>query len=175
MSKSIKVISVLIYLFLLGCSNHKINVEDQNSQAVAKLISLGLEAEKSERGVIIYLPPEINFEESKSDIDLKARGKIAEISSELNKRYLLNRSIEVSGHANSNGESEVNMEISKNRAQAVAEELVFSNVLLSRLIITWHGEEKPRFPEFDAQGKRIQENLDMNRRVQLIVLNPDEN
>ena len=103
------------------------------------------------------------------------RHKISEISRELNKGYLANRDIEVSGHTNSNGEADVNVDISKKRAQAAAEELVFSNVQLNRIKMTWHGEEMPRLPEFDSNGNRIQENLNLNRRVEFIVLNPEEN
>ena len=174
MSIKVKVVSGFFYLLLVGCSHH-LTIEKQNNRVVSKLTSLGIEAEESEKGVIIYLPPEINFEESKSDISLDARRKISEISRELNKGYLVNRDIEVSGHTNSNGEASVNIDISKKRAQAAAEELVFSNVELNRITTTWHGEEMPRLPEFDADGNRIQENLNLNRRVEFIVLNPDEN
>jgi len=171
MSIKVKVVSGVFYLLLVGCSQH-LTIEKQNSKVVSKLTSLGIEAVESEKGVIIYLPP---FEESKSDISLDARVKITEISRELNKGYLVNRDIEVSGHTNSNGEADVNIDISKKRAQAAAEELVFSNVELNRITTTWHGEEMPRLPEFDADGNRIQENLNLNRRVEFIVLNPDKN
>ena len=176
MNIKIKVILGLFFMMLVGCSNHRLSepmtVLEQNDLAVAELTSLGIEAEKTEKGVTIYLPPNINFEENKSDISLNARSKIAEISGELNKDYLVGRSIEVAGHANSNGDSETNQEISKRRAQAAAEELVFSKVLLSRIKVSWHGEEVPRFPEFDDEGKVIPESKELNRRVEFIVLNP---
>ena len=178
MGIKLKVLSLLVCVFLVGC-NHRLNnqaaTEKQNTQVISELTSLGIEAKESDRGVIIYLPPEINFGESKSDINLEARSRISEISRELNKDYLAGRSIEVVGHANSNGDRETNMEISKNRAQAAAEELVFSNVLLNRITTTWYGEEQPRYPEFDAEGNRIQKNLELNRRVEFIVLNPSRN
>ena len=180
MGIKIKVASGLFYMLLFGCAsnnlaNHNLTVEKQNSQVVSELTSLGIEAIESEKGVIIYLPPEINFDESKSDIKLEARSKISEISRELNKGYLADRDIEVAGHTNSNGDADLNVEISRKRAQAATEELVFSNVLLSRIKTTWHGETMPRLPEFDADGNKIQENLDLNRRVEFIVLNPDKN
>ena len=174
MSSRIKVISVLFFILLSsGCSHH-LTVVEQNDQAVAELTSLGIEAAKTKKGVTIYLPPDINFEENKSDIRLSARSKIAEISRELNKSYLAGRAIEVSGHTNSNGDPQVNLALSKNRAQAAAEELVFSKVLLSRLKITWHGETMPRFPEFDESGNPILESRKLNRRVEFIILNPGE-
>ena len=180
MGIKINVICGLFSILLLGgCAHNNVSapmtVVEQNDQVVAELTSLGIEAEKTERGVTIYLPPNINFEENKSDINLRARSKIAEISRELNKDYLAHRNIEVSGHTNSNGESEDNLNLSKNRAQAAAEELVFSNVLLSRITVTWHGEEQPRFPEFNEQGNPIVRNQDFNRRVEFIVLDPNAN
>jgi len=180
MGIKIKVTSGLFLILALASCAHKsevvvvppMTVVEQNDQVVAELTSLGIEAEKTRKGVTIYLPPNINFEENKSDINLKARSKIAEISRELNKDYLAHRNIEVAGHTNSNGKPEDNLELSKNRAQAAAEELVFSNVLLSRIKVTWHGEGKPRFIEFDAQGKPIIRNQNFNRRVEFIVLDP---
>ena len=176
MNNKIKSAIGLLFIFLMGCSNHQVSnetiVAQQNNRAITELNSLGVDAEQFEKGVIIYLPPDINFEESKADIKLKARSKIAEISRELNKEYLADRYIEVAGHTNSNGDADVNLEISRKRAEAAAEELVFSNVSLTRLTITWHGEEKPRFPEFNADGSVIVENLELNRRVEFIILNP---
>lgn len=148
------------------------SVAQQNSQAMDALTALGFEAEESEQGVVVYLPPNIYFDSNASDINLDARNKIAEIAREVNKDYLLAREIEVSGHTDTAGSAELNMTTSKSRAEAATGELVFSKVALTRIKMTWFGEERPRVPEYDADGQAIPGNRALNRRVEFTILNP---
>ena len=150
------------------------SVSQQNSQAISALEDLGFEAEESTKGVIVYLPPTIYFEGSKSDIDLSARSKIAEIAKEINKDYLVERKIEVSGHTDSVGDAKINLALSKKRAEAAASELIFSNVSLTRLVTKWFGETRPRRNEFYPDGSLNKENRALNRRVEFVILNPNQ-
>ena len=149
-----------------------LSVAQQNSQAIGALTSLGFEAEESDKGVVVYLPPNIHFERGGAGISLEARSKLAEISAEVNKDYLLARKIEVSDHSDTVGGAEINLNISKQRAETAAEELVFSKVAQTRLIVTWFGEERPRFPDYTAAGVPIPNNQALNRRVEFTILNP---
>ncbi len=148
------------------------SVSEQNSQAIDALNALGFDTQESVQGVVVYLPPSIYFDSNGSDINLDARTKIAEVSSEINKDYLISREIEVSGHTDTVGDEKLNMATSKLRAEAAAAELVFSNVALTRIKMTWFGETRPRVEEYTADGKPILENRALNRRVEFTILNP---
>ncbi len=148
------------------------SISAQNKQAVEALNAMGFETEESEQGVVVYLPPNIYFSSSSSDINLDARAKIAEIASEVNKEYLSEREIEVSGHTDSVGSNEANFATSKLRAEAATGELVFSKVALTRIKTTWFGEEQPRVEEVGADASVIEENRALNRRVEFTILNP---
>lgn len=152
----------------------ELTITEQNTQAVEVLSSMGFDTEESEKGVVVYLPPNIYFTKDKADINLDARAKIAEISSEVNKDYLLEREIEVSGHTDTLGDASFNMGVSKLRAEAAAAELVFSKVALTRIKTTWHGETKPRVSEYSSDGKLIPEKRALNRRVEFTILNPGQ-
>lgn len=145
-----------------------------NQVAIDRLTKQGLEAEHIDRGIIVYLPPSIYFSGGKSDISLEAREKIGIIANEVNKEYLSTRQIEVLGHTNTVGGKETNMALSKKRAQAAAEELVFSKVDKSRITAMWFGENKPRFKEQTALGDIDQLARSKNRRVEFVILNPVE-
>lgn len=149
-----------------------LSVSEQNSRATNVFNDLGFEAEETEQGVLVYLPPSIYFASSGSDINLDARAKIAEIANEVNKDYLIAREIQVSGHTDSVGTADVNMATSKRRAEAATSELVFSKVRLTRIKTTWFGETQLRMKERDTNGKVIPENRALNRRVEFTILNP---
>lgn len=147
------------------------SVSEQNSLAIENLGKQGFETEESEKGVIVFLPPNIYFQGSKSNISLDAREKIAQIASEVNQEYLLERSIEVSGHTDSIGAADGNMSLSKLRAEAAAEELVFSKVNRDRLKVLWFGETQPRIAD-PVNGILNREDRALNRRVEFTILNP---
>jgi len=149
-----------------------LSVAEQNSRATGAFNDLGFEAEETEQGVLVYLPPSIYFASSGSDINLDARAKIAEIANEVNKDYLMAREIQVSGHTDSVGAPDANLATSKRRAEAATSELVFSKVRLTRIKTTWFGETQLRMEERDANGKVIPENRALNRRVEFTILNP---
>lgn len=148
------------------------SLAELNEKAVSAFEDQGFEAEITDKGVVVYLPPTIYFEDSKSDINLEARLKIGEIAQEVNKDYLRDREIEVSGHTDSVGDEAINLALSKKRAEAAASELVFSKVALTRMITRWYGESSPRLPEINADGTVNKQNRSLNRRVEFVVLNP---
>ena len=149
-----------------------LSVTQQNQKAVAAFDNRGFEAEISDKGVVVYLPPTIYFKGSESNIGLAARSKIAEIAEEINLPYLAERIVEISGHTDSIGDAASNLELSKQRALVATEELVFSKVSKTRLTSTWYGESRLRLPEFNADGTVNSHNRNLNRRVDFTVLNP---
>lgn len=148
------------------------SVSEQNSLAIKNLGNKGFPTEETESGVVVFLPPDIHFQGSKSTINLQAREKISQIASEVNKEYLEKRIIAISGHTDSIGPAQNNLALSKLRAEAAAEELVFSKVKKTRLKTLWFGETKPRKPETNADGTPNKANRTVNRRVEFTILNP---
>lgn len=76
-------------------------------------------------------------------------------------------SIQVAGFTDSTGDYSYNMELSKNRAAAVANYLARRGVDPSRLLVFGYGPEYPVATNGNAQGRS------MNRRVEVIVLPPN--
>ncbi len=150
----------------------KMSVDEQNTLAISNFGEKGFEAEQVEKGVVVYLPPEIYFNGSGAKIDLEARNKISQVAEELNKDYLLERRVEVIGHTDSTGVPENNLGLSKLRAESASGELVFSKVNASRIELTWLGDTAPRYPESNSDGSINYKNRARNRRVEFIILNP---
>lgn len=151
----------------------ELSVKQQNEKAVAVFNDKGFDAVENEKGVVVYLPPTIYFNEAVSSITLAARTKIAEIAQEIKQPYLAKRNIEVSGHTDTLGSESANMELSKQRSLAATAELVFSKVPKARLSSVWFGETQLRVPEYTKEGVLIPENRNLNRRVEFIILNPE--
>lgn len=150
-----------------------LSVSEQNEKAVEAFGDKGFEAEISDKGIVVYLPPTIYFKGSESSIGLEARTKIAEIADEINQPYLLDRIVEISGHTDSIGDAALNLELSKQRAIAATEELIFSKVSKTRLTSLWFGESQLRFAELNDDGSINTVNRNLNRRVDFTVLNPE--
>ena len=151
----------------------RLSVAQQNKRAVSTLIGKGFDAVENDRGVVVYLPPTIYFKDSESSITLVARSKIAEVAQELLLPYLAEREVEVSGHTDTLGSSSANMALSEKRALAATAELVFSKVPKTRLSSTWFGESRLREPDFDQDGSINLDNVNLNRRVEFTILNPE--
>lgn len=192
-TNAIKIISIITILAstLSGCSSSgyvynqategpifvkkslPLSVDQQNQQANQAFTDKGFETEVTDRGVVVYLPPAILFKGASSSISLQAREKISEIAGEINRPYLSNRVIEVSGHTDSIGDAERNLQLSKERAIAAGAELIFSNVDKTRLNTLWFGETAPRAAEINSDGSTNAESQSINRRVEFVVLNPE--
>ena len=157
---------------VLVVPGHTLSIVESNSKAIKAFSDAGLDAVQSEKGVTVYLPPEVYFNGNDSKISLLARSKITQIANEINKPYLFNRMIEVAGHSDSVGNEQANKRLSLTRANAAAGELVFSTVDPNRLQTSSYGESQPRYPELNKDGSVNEQNRERNRRVEFIVLNP---
>ena len=151
----------------------QLSVNQTNDKAIAVFTDKGFEAVKSEKGITVYLPPTIYFNDSETDIRLDTRIKIAEVAHELLQPYLSDRIVEVSGHTDSLGSKSINLVLSKKRSLAATAELVFSKVSTYRLSSTWFGETRLRAPDFNSDGTLNVRNRNLNRRVEFTILNPE--
>ncbi|MCH4822291.1 OmpA family protein [Gramella lutea] len=73
----------------------------------------------------------------------------------------------IEGHTDDTGEEAYNMELSKKRAQAVADYLVSQGVSSSRLTTKWYGETQPKYENTEADRAK-------NRRVELGIYANDD-
>ncbi len=70
----------------------------------------------------------------------------------------------IAGHTDSTGNSNYNMELSKKRANAVADYLVSKAVNPSRMTVNWYGETKPIASNDTKEGRA------QNRRVEISII-----
>ena len=78
--------------------------------------------------------------------------------------------IEISGHTDSKGDDKLNMNLSKQRAQSVVTYLVKKGVDKTRLFAVGFGETKPVAPNKLENGKPNLEGMQLNRRVELKII-----
>lgn len=113
----------------------------------------------------IALSSDILFASGSASLQPGARDKIRQLAAVLN-RYP-RTTIQVIGHTDSRGSEQANLELSRRRAQAVAEELVAAGVAPSRITTFGRGESSPVATNETPEGRAL------NRRVEIAV-QPDE-
>jgi outer membrane protein OmpA-like peptidoglycan-associated protein len=120
----------------------------------------------------VVLVPDVFFEFGKFELNDDARGKLELIANVINNTKTDERQILVEGHTDSIGSDEYNMNLSRQRAEAVTSELVFGNVRPDRVVTEWVGESRPIAPNENEDGSDNPEGRELNRRVEIVVLNP---
>jgi len=102
----------------------------------------------------------IRFDLNKATIKPESNGAINEIFQLMQNQAELNFSVE--GHTDSDGHDDYNMQLSKDRAEAVMNRLIQLGISSDRLISTGYGESKPIDNNTTAEGKAN------NRRVEFV-------
>jgi len=123
-----------------------------------------MEAEQTQRGWVLTLG-DVLFDTAGAELQAGAQvsmDRLAEFMSNNPKRRLL-----VEGHTDSRGTEAFNTELSGRRANAVAEALVQRGVPSDRLRAVGLGESYP------VAGNDTPEGMQQNRRVEIVVSNPD--
>ncbi|WP_445382143.1 OmpA family protein [Robiginitalea sp. IMCC43444] len=107
----------------------------------------------------------VYFDTNKSDIkgaSTETLGRLANIFREYPKTVIL-----VEGHTDSSGSDEYNMDLSRRRAQSVADYLIAQGLDADRFTVKWYGETQPKADNATAEGKA------QNRRVELGIIASD--
>ena len=110
---------------------------------------------------LIVLGAEVLFETGKSTL---RREHFVTLKSIVN--YLVShpkRSVKISGHTDNTGNEERNLELSKRRANVVAEYLISNGADIKRVESSGFGSEKPIESNTTNEGRR------KNRRVELLI------
>ncbi len=169
----------LLVITLQGCATSPVETvaeepvfqKTDNELLIGIAEGHGLVADESERGVHIYLP-KLTFEYNSIELSSEAERKIYFIALILNSHLAIGRGVVLSGHADSLGAPGNNLKVSKLRALETAERLVNHGVDPNRLDQEWHGDKKPIIPNQLADGSDNPEGRALNRRVEIIILNP---
>jgi outer membrane protein OmpA-like peptidoglycan-associated protein len=81
-----------------------------------------------------------------------------------------NIKVEVSGHTDSKGKDAANLKLSKDRAQSVVNYLIQKGIDKNRIIAKGYGKTLPIAPNTTADGKPNKEGMQLNRRVELKII-----
>ena len=123
-----------------------------------------LEAKQTKRGLVITLQNDVLFDVDRSDLKPGAMTELSRLASVLNEDPA--RKVRVEGHADSMGSDSYNLDLSRRRAEAVANALIQDGVDPTRVSSQGLGESQPVATNDTAAGRQ------QNRRVEVVVLEP---
>lgn len=101
------------------------------------------------------------FESGQASLTAEARARVAAVAEVL--RVYRATSVVVHGHTDSSGPPQVNLALSRQRAEAVARVLLENGVARARLLAVGHGAALPRADNDSPEGQAA------NRRVELVL------
>ncbi|MBU2501181.1 OmpA family protein [bacterium] len=126
----------------------------------------GASVERVGEGIKITFDSGILFEVAKSDLQAGARTNLGNLSAILQKYP--DTDILIEGHTDADGAEDYNLELSRNRANSVANYLSGLGVDATRFTIMGYGETQPIADNGTVEGKR------QNRRVELAIMANDK-
>lgn len=122
----------------------------------------GARVERVGDGIQITLDSAILFDVDKADLRPETRASLDKFSEVLKKYPDTNLSIE--GHTDSTGSDEHNLQLSKQRAQAVSDYLASHGVSSHRFSVIGYGESRPVASNDTLEGRQA------NRRVEINIV-----
>lgn len=129
---------------------------------------IDLEVKETETEVKIELSGDVLFDFDKWDIRKEAEPVLANVG-EIIKKYPASKG-EISGHTDSKGADDYNMNLSRKRAESVKKWLVASaNLNAGKFSTRGLGETKPAVPNSAPDGSDDPDGRQKNRRVEILV------
>ena len=138
-------------------------MDQQEKKLREQLQGTGVQVVRDGDNIILNMPGNITFDTDSSVVNANFMDVLHSVSlvlDEYEKTY-----VDVLGHTDSRGSDSYNMQLSQNRAQAVASVLTSKGVEPARLVVRGYGEQYP-IASNDTETGRAQ-----NRRVE-IALSP---
>ena len=126
----------------------------------------GAKIERIGEGIKITFDSGLLFDVDKAELRPASRENITNLAVILNKYSDTNILLE--GHTDDTGSNEYNLELSRRRAQAVANNLSTHQVLATRFTIMGYGEDQPITTNDTADGRQ------QNRRVEVAIYANDK-
>ena len=118
--------------------------------------------EEEEQEILNTAFNDLEFVSGKDEIKEQSFESLDELAALLEKKE--DWKIRISGHTDAQGTEESNLELSKNRANAVGDYLESRGVNRSRIFVRWFGETEPIASNETEEGRQ------QNRRVELEVV-----
>lgn len=135
---------------------------DRQQRALeAELSGSGVGVARQGDNLVLRMPSDVTFATDQSSIDPRFGGTLADVARVLDE---YDRStVDVIGHADSDGAEDYNLDLSRRRAVSVAEALVRNGVLADRLYVEGYGETRPVATNATEEGQA------QNRRVEILI------
>jgi len=134
-----------------------LSVQDQSNWLEEQMVSLA--TSQSERGLVMTLG-DVLFDAGHSDLKASANRTVLKLVQflQLNPR----RVVRIEGYTDSRGDAQENLQLSRARAQAVADVLVDLGIEGKRITVQGHGESFPVTENASVKGRA------QNRRVEIV-------
>ena len=136
------------------------NYMDKQAAEIERDIE-GAKVERVGEGIKITFSSGILFDVDKSDLKDPYKGELSQLADILNKYEDTN--ILLAGHTDSTGSDEYNLELSRRRAESVANYLASQNVKRDRFSTEGYGKVDPIASNDTAEGRA------QNRRVEVAI------
>lgn len=135
--------------------------------------SLKKAGKKDDATIDLALPYYALFAPGTDDLTPEAKKQLGMLAKEISKIEDVS-SVEVIGHTDSRppskgGRFADNWALSSARAMSVGREIIMQGISKNAIQIVAAADSKPLFPEYSAKGQPILENMDKNRRVQIVI------
>jgi len=141
------------------------NYMDKQAAEIERDIA-GARVERVGEGIKITFSSGIMFDVERAVLKDQYTGELSELSTILNKYEDTNILLE--GHTDATGSEEYNLDLSKKRAQSVANYLATQNVNPTRFTIMGYGESQPIASNETVEGRA------QNRRVEVAIFANDK-
>jgi outer membrane protein OmpA-like peptidoglycan-associated protein len=148
-------------------------VPEANRSLLEEFKKAGVDAREGHDGVVVYLPAIFQFAFDESAVTAEARRQLRVIARLLLDQQLAARHIVVEGHTDAIGTAAYNQALSTRRADAVISELRSAGVPSTRITRRAFGATQPVEPNRKPDGSDNPEGRAKNRRVRLLIVNPD--
>jgi len=138
------------------------NYMDRQQRALeAELSGTGVGVARQGDVLVLRMPSDVTFASNQSNIEGGFYAVLDDVAAVLNQYD--QSTIDIIGHADSDGADAYNLDLSRRRASSVASYLVQRNVLADRLYVEGRGESEPVASNATASGKA------QNRRVEITI------
>jgi outer membrane protein OmpA-like peptidoglycan-associated protein len=136
---------------------------EQRADALASRLQ-SMQAEETERGTVLTLS-DVLFETDRAQLKPGAAASMDRLARFLGEYP--DRRVLIEGHTDSRGTAAYNLQLSRDRADAVRDALVLRGIDASRILTTGKGESLPVASNDTAAGRQA------NRRVDIVISDAD--
>ena len=136
-------------------------MDRQQRDLEAELSGSGVGVARQGDNLVLRMPSDVTFASDQSNIDTRFYATLDDVAGVLN-RYDQS-TVDIVGHADSDGADDYNLNLSRQRASSVAQYLVSRNLLADRVYVDGKGETAPVATNATSDGKA------QNRRVEILI------